>query len=67
MNYSNKKEDYIVDIETGEVIYLSYNNKNILYAYNLLSYDPERRFSFFKHTKKTQILKILKYENIKVT
>lgn len=58
-----KLREYIVDIESGEVIWISYNVKNILSAYNLIGYDVKRKFLFFSHSKRKEIIEIIKYES----
>lgn len=57
-----EKVNYIVEIDSGEVIWVSYCVKNILNSYNLLGYD-KRGFYFFSKYKKKEILKIIDYES----
>lgn len=53
---------YIVEIPSGEIIWMSYSIFNILSAYNMLGYD-HKGFHFFNQSKKDQIIEIIKYES----
>lgn len=54
--------EYIVEIDSGEVIWISYSIKNILNSYNMLGYD-KRGFHFFNKLKRNQIFEIINYES----
>ena len=56
-----KNMDYIVQIDSGEVIWVSYSVKNILIAYYMLGYD-KRGFHFFSKSQRKEIFKIIDYE-----
>lgn len=61
------KKEYIVDSKTGEVIWISFNVKNILCAYFLIGYDKEKNMFFFNTRKREQILEIIRYEETLAT
>jgi hypothetical protein len=54
---NNNYKEYIVDSVTGEVIWVSYVIKNILIAYDFLSYDYEKNMYFFMTKDKDEIIK----------
>jgi len=57
-----RKPEYIVEVPSGDVIWISYNEKNMLCAYNFLSYDLKKDFFFFHYGKRKEIDEILDYE-----
>jgi hypothetical protein len=58
-----KKSEYIVDMQSGEVIWISRSVKSILLAYCMLGYDVKRKFYFFSHYRRKEILEIINYES----
>lgn len=63
----SKKTEYIVDISTGEVIWISRGVKAVLLAYYMLGYDSKRCFYFFTSYRKREIMEIINYESTMVT
>ncbi len=53
---------YIVEVPSGEIIWVPYSIFNILSAYNMLGYD-KRGFHFFNHQKRKQVNEIINYES----
>lgn len=57
------EKEYIVDITTGEVIFLPKYIKNILISYNILGYD-QQGFYYFHRSQIDEIIEIIKYETL---
>lgn len=53
---------YIVEVPSGEIIWVPYSIFNILAAYNMLGYD-KRGFHFFVNSKRKEVNEIIKYES----
>lgn len=62
-----KEKEYIVDIITGEVIWVSYSTKNILLAYNYLGFDTKRKIYFFNTKNREKIMNVIRYEDTMVS
>ena len=62
-----KRIQYIVEIPSGEIIWVSYSEKSMLIAYNMLNYDSLKAYWFFHQSKRQAIDDLLKYERKMVT
>jgi len=62
-----KKDCYIVEVPSGEIIWVTYGEKNMLIAYNMLSYSKPKGYWFFHEIKRKTIDDLLKYERKMVT
>jgi hypothetical protein len=61
-----KKTEYIVDIHTGEVIWLTKGLKTMLICYCMVGYDIERKFYFFTESQRKDVLQLIAYESTMV-
>jgi hypothetical protein len=57
------KNDYIVDCISGEVIWISSDIKQILRAYYMIKFDPEKKIYLFLPQRRNDIFKIIFYES----
>jgi hypothetical protein len=58
---------YIVEVPSGEILWLTYSEKSMLISYNMLNYDSFKGYWFFHVQKRKAIDEILKYERKMVT
>lgn len=58
---------YIVEVPSGEVIWVSYGEKSSLISYNMIKYDQPKGYWFFHQSKRNNIENILKYERVMAT
>ena len=61
------RDEYIVEVPTGDIIWISYSEKNILLAYNLLGYQKGDNYWFFHNLKRKDIQRIIDYERLIAT
>lgn len=55
------RDEYIVEVPTGDIIWISYHEKNMLLAYNMLGYQKGEDYWFFHNIKRKNIENILEY------
>lgn len=59
--------EYIVEVPSGEVIWITRSVRNILLSYNMISYDVNKKYYFFNQIKRKEIENIINYETMMVT
>lgn len=62
-----KFTEYIVEVPTGEVIWITRSIRNILLSYNMISYDVNKKYYFFNQIRRKEIENIINYETMMVT
>jgi hypothetical protein len=62
-----KLTEYIVEVPSGEIIWITKSVKNILLSYNMINYDVNKKFYFFNSIKRRDIDNIINYETMMVS
>lgn len=59
-----KFNEYIVDIKTGEVFWVSHGILQILLSYYMVNFDINKKMYYFNHNRRKEVLQLIAYENI---
>lgn len=64
--YINSKQ-YIVEVPTGEIIWVTKYEMRVLSDYSMIRYESIKNYWWFYRNKRSEIEKLLKYERSSVT